>query len=389
MPSLSTRLRTTARSCSSPPRPRSPTHSASSSQAGRTLPAASTNSSYPVPAPPRGRTAPAGPAPCGSRPAGCRCRLADSGSRCGKDHHCRTVRTRRRSRMPGAPTSVDWRACFSLMSDMSTLPGRESGRLEAAAAAGLGLHRVDGRVVVGPAAGVRHVVRAAAARHAGGHVDQLEAQRPVDGDGRVQRARRLPGPEAHPADLDVGVVGGQQRDRIAVGGDDVAVPVGADEPHLDALDRRVDVAGGAARGGLLAQHVPRLDRAAQLDLDAVEHRGADAREPELGERVQPAGVEVDAVRPQVGGDVGDVVNQEVRQQVSAVQVGAVADRAGRAAARPRTMPPASAPAATAPSPSGSAAASRSRAAPAGRACHGRCRGCTACRCRTRPGGCCR
>ena len=37
--------------------------------------------------------------------------------------NCRTVRTRRRSRMPGAPTSVDWRACFSRMSDMSTWPG--------------------------------------------------------------------------------------------------------------------------------------------------------------------------------------------------------------------------------------------------------------------------
>ncbi len=173
-----------------------------------------------------------------------------------------------------------------------------------------------------------HVVGAAAARRAGGDVDELEPQRPVDGDRRVQRARRLPGAEPDPADLDVGVVGGQQRDRVAVGGDDVAMPVGADEPHLDALDRRVDVAGGAARGRFLAEHVPRLDRAAQFDLDAVEHRGADAREPELGERVQPAGVEVDAVRAQVGGDVRDVLNQEVRQQVSAVQVRAVPDQRG-------------------------------------------------------------
>ena len=43
--------------------------------------------------------------------------------RSGKCHHCRTVRTRRRSRMPGAPTSVDWRACFSRISDRSTRPG--------------------------------------------------------------------------------------------------------------------------------------------------------------------------------------------------------------------------------------------------------------------------
>ena len=147
----------------------------------------------------------------------------------GKCHQCRTVRTRRRSRMPGAPTSVDWRACFSRMSEMSTVPGGEAGGLEPAAAARLGLHRVDGRVVVGPAAGVGHVVGAAAAGRAGRHVDQLEAQRAVDGDGRVQRAGRLPGAEPHAADLDVGVVGGQQRHRVAVGRHDVALPVGADE----------------------------------------------------------------------------------------------------------------------------------------------------------------
>jgi hypothetical protein len=140
-----------------------------------------------------------------------------------------------------------------------------------------------------------HVVCAATARHTRACVDEFEAQRPVDGDGRVQCARRLPGAVPHPADLDVGTVGGQQWDRVAVGRDDVAVPVGADEPDLDAFHRRVDVAGGAACGGLLPEHVPRLDGAAQLDLDAVEHRGTDAREAELGERVQPTGVEVHAV----------------------------------------------------------------------------------------------
>ena len=40
-----------------------------------------------------------------------------------KRHHCSTVRTRRRSRMPGAPMSVDIRACFSRISDRSSLPG--------------------------------------------------------------------------------------------------------------------------------------------------------------------------------------------------------------------------------------------------------------------------
>ena len=144
----------------------------------------------------------------------------------------------------------------------------------------------------------------------------------------MQRAGRLPGPEAHAADLDVGVVGGQQRDRITVGRHHVALPVGADGAHLDPLHRRVDVAGHPARGGFLAEHVPRLDRTAQLDLDAVEHGGADTREPELGERVEPTGVEVDAVSAQVCGNIGDIVNHEVGQQVSAMQIRSVADQRG-------------------------------------------------------------
>ena len=43
------------------------------------------------------------------------------------------------------------------------LAGREAGCLEAAATSRLGLHRVDGRMVIGPATRVRHVVGAAAA----------------------------------------------------------------------------------------------------------------------------------------------------------------------------------------------------------------------------------
>ena len=92
------------------------------------------------------------------------------------------------------------------------------------------------------------------------------------------------------------------------------------QADLQPLDRRVDVAGGAARGGLLTEHVPRLDRPAQLESPPRRHRGAEPREAELEERVQPAGLEVDAVRPQVGGHLGDVGDDVVRQQESAVQV---------------------------------------------------------------------
>ena len=159
-------------------------------------------------------------------------------------------------------------------------------------------------------------------------VDELELQRDVDRDGRVQRAGRLPCLVPHASDVDVGVVGGQQRHRVAVARHHIAVPVGADDAELDALDRGVDVAGGTGRGGFLAEGVPRLDRPTQLDLHAVENCGADARETEFGERIKPAGLEGDAVRAQIGRHVGDVLDQEVRQQVSPVQVRAVPDQRG-------------------------------------------------------------
>ena len=103
------------------------------------------------------------------------------------------------------------------------------------------------------------------------------------------------------------------RDRVTIAGQDVAVPVGADGADLHPFDRGIDVACGARCGGLLAEGVPGFDRPAQFDLDVVEHRRPDPGEAELGKRVQPAGLEVEAVRPQVGTHCGDVMNNEVRQ----------------------------------------------------------------------------
>src|SRR3546814_19790520 len=91
--------------------------------------------------------------------------------------------------------------------------------------------------------------------------------------------------------------------------------IGPDESHLDALHRGIDVPGGAGSGGLIAEHIPRLDRAAQFDLDAVEDRGADPREPELGERDRksvvwgksvPVGVELGGSR---------IINKKTRSDI--------------------------------------------------------------------------
>ncbi len=82
-----------------------------------------------------------------------------------------------------------------------------------------------------------------------------------------------------------------QRHAVAVDREQEAVAGEAAGLDLQALERAVDVAHGAAGAGFLAQHVPRLERGAQLDVDVAHREIADAREAELEVRVEPRGVE--------------------------------------------------------------------------------------------------
>ena len=59
-----------------------------------------------------------------------------------------------------------------------------------------------------------------------------------------------------------------QRHAAAVAGDDVARIGQAADFDLQALDRRIDVAGRAAAARLFAQHVPGLDGLAQFEIHA-------------------------------------------------------------------------------------------------------------------------
>ena len=96
------------------------------------------------------------------------------------------------------------------------------------------------------------------------------------------------------------------------------------DAHLKPLGRGVDIASRRAGGSVIAKHLPRLDRRAQLQLNAVaigsvDVGDADPREPELRERHQPGAVEVDAVRTQIVHHAGYISQNEVRQQELFVQ----------------------------------------------------------------------
>ena len=223
-------------------------------------------------------------------------------------------------------------------------------------------------------------------------VDHVEDQRRVRRRSSGAAPTRLPravphaGHRARP-----GACGGPQRHRDTVAGHARAGRRPARRSRdLEPLDRGVDVAGGAAGGRLLAEHVPRLDRACAARAARRRRRRCPSRgnrnsrngSSQLGSKAMPCA-------PQVGDDLGDVGDRRSAAAGTGRAGRAPAGPAAPAAARPRTGRPARGPAAPAPAPSAGAAASRSRAARAGRAGRGRSPGCTACRCRTRRGGCCR
>src|SRR5215211_842679 len=98
-------------------------------------------------------------------------------------------------------------------------------REEARAAAGLGLVGVDRHAVVAAATGVGDVIAAAAEGPAIPGIVDVEGERRVDADGRMQRSGRLPGAIAHARDVLADRAGGAQGQAPAVAGDDMALLV--------------------------------------------------------------------------------------------------------------------------------------------------------------------
>src|SRR5688572_32554098 len=82
-----------------------------------------------------------------------------------------------------------------------------------------------------------------------------------------------------------------QRDERAIAREKVPARDATAKLHLHALERGVDRARRAAGVRLLRQHVPRLERAPQLELDAVVGDLADERKAKLEVRREPRRLE--------------------------------------------------------------------------------------------------
>src|SRR5258706_7381720 len=147
--------------------------------------------------------------------------------------------------------------------DARRMPERNEPR-EAPA---LGFVRVHGEALEAEAARMRDMIGAAGHGAPGPAIVQVERQRRVDRDRGLQARRRLPRAVAYAADVLARRTRARHRYAPAVAGDDITLLVEAAHAHLHALERRIDVAHRAARGAFLAEHVPRLERLAQFDLD--------------------------------------------------------------------------------------------------------------------------
>src|ERR1700691_2237490 len=104
----------------------------------------------------------------------------------------------------------------------------------------LGLVGIDGFGVIGAPAGMGDMVDAAAQRAVVPTVDQIERQRRMDGNGRVQAGCRLPRLEADGRDCLTRAAGWRHRHPPAVAGDDVAALDEAFRLDLQSFDRGID-----------------------------------------------------------------------------------------------------------------------------------------------------
>ena len=134
---------------------------------------------------------------------------------------------------------------------------------------------------------MRHVVDAAADGAAEATIDEIDHERRMHGDRRMDAERRRPRLVAKTRDDFARHAGRLQRQAAAVACGEKALRIEAATRDLEPLDRRVDRPRLALRGGLLAEDQPGLERHPQLDLDAVVGGAAVERKSELEERRDP------------------------------------------------------------------------------------------------------
>src|SRR5262245_49918483 len=116
----------------------------------------------------------------------------------------------------------------------------------------------------------------------------------------MEAVSRLPCLEAHTSHGFARSAGRGERQATAVAAHDMPARHEAGDPHLQPLDRGIDVAHGTSGGAFLAEDVPGLERLTQLERHtALLHRAADGK-AKGALRLEPARLEGIAGPVEVG-----------------------------------------------------------------------------------------
>jgi hypothetical protein len=184
----------------------------------------------------------------------------------------------------------------------------------------LGLERVHGKTLMAAPARMNHMISTTAFRSMHPGVHYIECQWRMNPDFGMQRRPRLPGAKAHTRNVFSVAPGRAQRQRAPVAGRHIALRREPAHLELDALERGVDITHRAARRAFLAEHVPGLERLAQLQLRDPQRLIAELRKAELEMRREPLEPQSKARAVRLLDHLGEILPDEVRQHEAVVQL---------------------------------------------------------------------
>ncbi len=190
---------------------------------------------------------------------------------------------------------------------------------EAADASAFRFEGVDRKRGVVSTAGVGDMAGAAANGTVQPGVDEVEDERSLHGDRRMQAAGRLPGAKADACNELALSSSGVQGNAATVACEDVTWIGQTTELDLYSFHGGVDVAGNASAARFLSEDVPRFDRLPNFEGDVVDGPFADHRKAEFELRSEPSLVEVESGCVQFAQDRGEVGLDEVGEQKAVVQ----------------------------------------------------------------------
>lgn len=168
-------------------------------------------------------------------------------------------------------------------------------------------------------AGVIHVVAAATERTTGHGVADINGERHVQADGRVQTAGWSPRPIADAGNEFSGSFRGDQGNAHTIDGECEVWGVESCDVHLQAFDGRIHIACGASAARFFAEHIPWFKCLAEIDVDSGRLKLSDARTAEFEMWCEPVVIKPETGLVQPCGDLSKIVPEEVREQAAIVE----------------------------------------------------------------------